>query len=156
MRLSDTYLFDLRPRLIPVIFQVITDKYCCAFSMTPVKSFSKISSSQDRGAVAFRSTFWRGWRRFFALLLVNKPIMWTPSTKMMRDLGSKGGFCFAVNPIYGLGCSWYAVSFYFIDNSVIVVETLQLNELMLLLILCGHLEPVWSESPKHRKPPVMH
>jgi len=93
---------------------------------------------------------------YFALSLVNKPIMWTPYIETMRDLGSKEGFCFAVNPICGLGCSRYAVSFYFIDNSVIVVETLQLNELMLLLILCGHLEPVWSESPKHREPPVMH
>lgn len=82
--------------------------------------------------------------------------MWTPYIETMRDLGSKEGFCFAVNPICGLGCSRYAVSFYFIDNSVIVVETLQLNELMLLLILCGHLEPVWSESPKHQEPPVMH
>lgn len=43
--------------------------------------------------------------QIFALLLVNKPIMRTPNIATMRDLGSKGGFCFAVNPIYGLGCS---------------------------------------------------
>lgn len=59
------------------------------------------------------------------------------------------------NPIYDLEYSWYSSSFYFIDNSGAIVETLQLNE-MLLLIPCDHLESVSPMSPKQQKPPVMH